>query len=422
MITPYLAMSALQVVKISSKAVPTAEKQDFSLPFDPSTVHITGPIATGAHSAVYNYYDPYRHRFYAVKKQRKGDIRYRQFHREIHTLARFRGSSWLLPLVSAFYDTTTFYIVTRLHVSNVARTVKQCRSLEGGIPLDTVRILMAEILVALDELHAHRIIHADLKPENILVGIHGHVLLSDFGLSRDFNQLGPKHQISDGNTFRPDVTFAENATGVYRCPSAWAGLPFSYEADYWAMGIMMHWCLFDKYPFGVKIRDGSDSVGNAVVRKRYDLDEERDGIDPYTGDLLRRLLVKSPFSRIKSSAMKHHPFFAGVDWDGIRRREVHGPFWDFIPDDLRAVDDNPQAEQLDSIEELEDCPKGILSPTMAAMADLSVIKKVTAEMLASPEARPVMIPDTSHASQISAFHLLFLLPLLIPLLIVTSFV
>jgi serine/threonine protein kinase len=248
-------------------------------------------------------------------------------------------------------------------------------------------------------------------------------------MSRDFNQLGPKHQISGKSTFRPDVTFAKNGTGVYRCPSAWAGSAFSYEADHWAMGIIMHWCLFDEYPFEVKIKDDSDSVGDAVLRRRYGLEEERDGIDPYTGDLLRRLLDKSPFSRIKSAAMKRHPFFADVDWVGTRRREFHGPFWDFIPDNLRALpeDDEPQvgeeiAEGGLSIEELEDCPKGILSPTMVTVADLSVIVKVTAEMLALPEARPVMVPDTSHTSQISALHLLFLLPLLIPLLIAVSFV
>ncbi|KAF9784765.1 kinase-like domain-containing protein, partial [Thelephora terrestris] len=268
-----------------------------------------GSFATGAHSAVHSYYDPCQHRLYAVKKQRRGDTTYRQFHREVHTLARFRGSSWLLSLVSAFYDATSFHIVTRMHITTVDLAVKVSRSADGRVPLDKVRHLMTEILVALDELHAHRIIHGDLKPENILVNVHGHVILSDFGMSRDFNQLGPKHQISGKSTFRPDVTFAKNGTGVYRCPSAWAGSAFSYEADHWAMGIIMHWCLFDEYPFDVKIKDDSDSVGDAVLRRRYGLEEERDGIDPYTGDLLRRLLDKSPFSRIKSAAMKHHPFF-----------------------------------------------------------------------------------------------------------------
>ena len=419
-------MATLQVVKISSKAVPTAEKQDFSLPFDPSTVHVMGSIARGAHSMVYCYCDPDKHRFYAVKTQRKGDIRYRQFHREVHVLARFRGSSWLLPLVSAYYDATAFHIVTDMQVTNVARSIEVCRLPGGGVPLETVCYLMAETLVALDELHAHRIIHGDLKPENILVDLQGHILLSDFGMSRDFNQLGPKHQISEENTFRPDVTFAENGTGVYRCPYAWADMPFSYEADHWAMGVIIHWCLFDGYPFGVKVKDDSDSVRDAVLRVPYDVDEGRDGVDPYTGDLLRRILDKSPFSRINSSAMKRHPFFADVEWDEIHRREHQGPFWDLIPENIRVpalrgklwVGEQPTEE----IEELEDCPKGIVSPTMVTVADLSVITKVTAEMLTPPGVSPAVVPDTPRPSQISALHLLFLLPLLVPLFIVGAFV
>ena len=287
---------------------------------------------------------------------------------------------------------------------------------------------MAEILVALDELHAHRVIHGDLKPENILVDVGGHIVLSDFGLSRDFNQLGPKHQISRESTFRPDVTFTENGTGVYRCPSAWAGLPFSYEADHWAMGVIMHRCLFNDYPFGVKVRDDSDSIGDAVLKGRYNLGEEHP-VDPYTGDLLYRLFDKSPFSRIKSSAMKRHPFFASVEWEEIRRRELQGPFWDLIPENLRTptASDKPQVdgqsgESDTPMEDLEDCPKGILSPTMVAVADLSVIKRVTAEMLPPPERRSVLVPDASHDSQISVLHLLCLLPLLIPFFVIIALV
>jgi len=407
-------MATFQVVKVSSKAVPTAEKQDFSLPFDPSTVHAMGVIGRGAHSKVYCYHDPSQDRLYAVKTQQKGDVRYRQFHREVHVLARFKDSSpWLLSLISAFYDATSFHIVTDMHVTNVALAVQQCRLPEDRVALDVVRPLMAEILVALDELHAHRIIHGDLKPENILVDVRGHVVLSDFGLSRDFNQLRPKHRMSER---RPDVTFASKGSGVYRCPHGWIGIPFSYETDHWAMGVIMHWCLFNEYPFGVKVRDTPDSTRDAVLMEPYDLDEERDAVDPYTGDLLRRILDKSSFSRIKASAMKCHPFFAGVDWDEIRRRERRGPFWQILPEGVRipAASNKPQVDEKPVEVEVsikpEDGPKRIPSQTME---DLSVIATVTAEIFTSPEVLLFWAPDTS---QIWVFRLLLLLPLLIPLL------
>lgn len=65
----------------------------------------------------------------------------------------------------------------------------------GALDEPIARFYLAELLLAIQALHSKHIIHRDLKPENILLDHHGHIKLTDFGLS----EFGVKNKFSNSD-------------------------------------------------------------------------------------------------------------------------------------------------------------------------------------------------------------------------------
>jgi len=49
---------------------------------------------------------------------------------------------------------------------------------------DQAKFFSAQIVLALEALHKHKVIYRDLKPENIIIDRVGYIKLTDFGLSK----------------------------------------------------------------------------------------------------------------------------------------------------------------------------------------------------------------------------------------------
>ena len=59
-------------------------------------------------------------------------------------------------------------------LSNLIKTVRP-------LPMETCKFFIAEIILALEHLHALNISHRDVKPENILLDDQYHIKICDFG-------------------------------------------------------------------------------------------------------------------------------------------------------------------------------------------------------------------------------------------------
>lgn len=54
----------------------------------------------------------------------------------------------------------------------------------GRFTNDMTRFYAAEIVLAIEYLHARDIIYRDLKPENLLLDSSGHIKITDFGFAK----------------------------------------------------------------------------------------------------------------------------------------------------------------------------------------------------------------------------------------------
>lgn len=90
-------------------------------------------------------------------------------------------SDWIIQLKFAFQDDEYLYLVMEFMPGGDLMSLLMKEEI---LSQDAAKIYVAELVLAIESLHKLNVVHRDLKPDNILIDMHGHLKLSDFGLSR----------------------------------------------------------------------------------------------------------------------------------------------------------------------------------------------------------------------------------------------
>jgi len=182
---------------------------------------------------------------------------------------------------------------------------------EGRFPEERVRLYAAEIASALSHLHSLDIVYRDLKPENILLNNDGHIVITDFGLSKQINP-------TEGTQ-----TFC--GTPEYLAPEVLRGEGHGTPVDWWSLGTLMYEMLTGLPPFySQNINIMYQKILSGELRfPTY--------VSPDAQSILEGLLTRDPEKRLGSkdkqaSDVMSHPFFKSINWTKLNNKEIEPSF------------------------------------------------------------------------------------------------
>ncbi|KAJ7836367.1 kinase-like domain-containing protein [Mycena olivaceomarginata] len=236
----------------------------------------------------------------------------------------------LLALEASWSDAGFYYLLTPWYEGKDLSTL-----LRNGrkFTADRVKTYMCQLVLAVEALHSLNIIHRDIKPANIFLTRDGNVVLGDFGFAKSF-EASPKEPTEFAFDIDPEappgsflVLSSDNIACIscetcgtlnWMSPAQHAGTDYSYDADVWALGLVMFKMATGRLPFGEDI--GVRDVPAAYAFDPIDFRAE-DTIDSVAEDLIRGLLKKDRDARMTIAEAKAHAYFRGVNWAAAAQHE-----------------------------------------------------------------------------------------------------
>ncbi|KAJ1914382.1 hypothetical protein IWQ60_008830 [Tieghemiomyces parasiticus] len=187
---------------------------------------------------------------------------------------------------------------------------------------ERTRFYAAQIVLGLEQLHRMGIVYRDLKPENMLIDRQGHVLLTDFGLSKQMPSEGFN---VDGRPAYRRRTKTFCGTAEYLAPEMLRGESYDSGIDYWSLGTCLYEMLTGMTPFW------ADNHSKMYQRVLFDRLQFPANVSWEARNLITGLLAKDPQRRLGAGEfgleqIKAHPFFATVDWSAFLSRQVAAPY------------------------------------------------------------------------------------------------
>ena len=198
-------------------------------------------------------------------------------------------------------DKYILIIMEYINGGNLFSFVKKRRKLSEKIS----KFLFKQIILGLQHIHSHNIVHRDVKLENILIDLNNTIKICDFGIGRVLSNPDDLlyDQCGTPMYMAPEILFSSQDKG-------YKGFP----VDIWSAGIALYIMLSGTLPFSVKkedsLNDNKNKKKNWALKQAimYSQPKKIEKISEKAKDLLHGLLNKDPDKRLTIDEILNHPW------------------------------------------------------------------------------------------------------------------
>ena len=289
-------------------------------------------LGTGSFGRVHLVRSVHNGRYYAIKvlkKQQVVKMKQVEHTNDERRMLKLVEYPFLIRMWGTFQDARNiFMVMDYIEGGELFSLLRKSQR----FPNPVAKFYAAEVILALEYLHAHNIIYRDLKPENILLDRNGHIKITDFGFAKEVQT----------------VTWTLCGTPDYIAPEVITTKPYNKSVDWWSLGVLIYEMLAGYTPFydTTPMKTYEKILQGKVVYPPY--------FHPDVVDLLSKLITADLTRRIGnlqsgSRDIKAHPWFSEVVWERLLAKDIETPYEPPITSgigDTSLFDQYPE-EQLD---------------------------------------------------------------------------
>ncbi len=227
---------------------------------------IDSPLGEGAMGTVYRGVETESGRAVAIKVMHPALMKepgmLTRFRREATAMRRVRHPNAIEVFAHGVEDGLVYLVMELAEGRDLAEHLH----IERCLAPDRAARILADVLSALAEAHAHGVVHRDIKPENVMVGgpEGDTVKLIDFGIAKPTDPFGNSPgSIEDEGSMDDsipddvhllsgfDLTTAGTLVGSpgYMAPEQWASRAVDARTDIYACGVLLYQLCTGRLPF-----------------------------------------------------------------------------------------------------------------------------------------------------------------------------